>query len=183
MVMAAGHLSDVLVETVGHKRQGMTIRYAIESTRLGTGGAIKFALSHVSNKDEPTIILNGDILTTVPITDMMKSLRFDSDGLILGSLVPDASTYGTLLTNEEKKLLAFKEKEGKNEPGYINGGFYVFTPNMHTYFPEADAFSIEYDVFPRVNNMFVHHSEHPWIDIGVPERLAWARLHYRDFLA
>lgn len=183
VVMAAGHLSDVLMKEVGEERHGLRIRYVVEPKRLGTGGAIKFALAHVRNKEEPTIILNGDILTTVPMHDMLGALRHDSEGLILGSYVEDASTYGTLYVDEGNKILAFKEKEGKQVPGYINGGFYIFTPHIAKHFPDIEAFSIEYDVFPQVKNMDVFPSKHPWIDIGQPERLAWAREHYHTFLS
>jgi NDP-sugar pyrophosphorylase family protein len=182
VVMAAGHLSDVLVKEVGETRLGVRIRYAIEPTRLGTGGAIKFALQYVANPDEPTIILNGDILTSVPMNEMVSSVRPGTDGVILGSLVEDAATYGTLVTDEQGTLVAFREKEGKHEPGYINGGFYIYNPDMRKNIPDTDAFRVEYDVFPKVNTMVVHRSHHPWIDIGLPERLAWAREQYKDFL-
>jgi NDP-sugar pyrophosphorylase family protein len=59
---------------------------------------------------------------------------------------------------------------------------YLFTPHAHKYFPEASAFSIEYDVFPRMKDLDVYRSDEPWVDIGVPERLQWAREHWKLFL-
>ncbi len=182
VVMAAGHLSEVLMKEVGEVRRGVRVRYAVEPARLGTGGAIQFALQYVKDSTEPTIILNGDIFTTVPMADMVRALRKESEGLILGSYVEDAATYGTLEIGEHNRLHAFKEKEGQHVPGYINGGFYIFTPATTKYFPPEDAFSVEYDVFPKVKDMDVYPSKHAWIDIGQPERLAWAREHWQEFL-
>jgi NDP-sugar pyrophosphorylase family protein len=182
VVLAAGHLADVLRRDVGDTRGGIDIIYAIEPERLGTGGAIKHALGSVAHPDAPSIILNGDVLTTAAVPDMLAALNHASDGLILGSRVPDASAYGTLEYDGTGHLKAFREKEGVAKPGYINGGFYIFTPAAHKYFPEQRAFSVEYDVFPKMKNLFVYESDHPWVDIGVPERLAWAREHWKTFL-
>ena len=96
VVFAAGHLSDVLKKEVGEERNGIKIIYAIEKEKLGTGGAIKFAWEYIPHKDEPTVILNGDILTTVNLSKMAQSLKPESDGIILGARVDDASTYEIL---------------------------------------------------------------------------------------
>lgn len=175
VVLAAGHLAEVLQASLGENHQGIKLIYAIEPERLGTGGAIKFAWNYLPKNNEPVIVLNGDILTKAPLLAMISQLRPDSDGIILGAKVPDASSYGTLEFNDDKKLLAFKEKEGINQPGYINGGVYLFTPKFYDYFPPQTKFSIEYDVFPQITDLDVFAYDGTWVDIGVPERLAWAR--------
>jgi NDP-sugar pyrophosphorylase family protein len=180
VVLAAGHLAHVLKEEVGEERNGTRLIYAIEPEKLGTGGAIKYAWTHVADQKAPTIVLNGDILTTVNIADMYGVLRHDSEGLLLGSKVKDASSYGTLEYDEERRLKQFKEKEGVKKPGYINGGFYLFTPHAKKHFPDAKTFSIEYDVFPNMKDLDVFESDHPWIDVGVPERLEWARKNWEQ---
>ncbi|MCF6276838.1 MAG: NTP transferase domain-containing protein [Candidatus Magasanikbacteria bacterium] len=181
VVLAAGHLSDVLRNHVGESWNGIKIIYAIEPTRLGTGGAIKFSMNYITKKNKPTWILNGDVLTTVDFADIYKNLKDDSDGIILGSKVENASSYGTLFYGDDKQIKEFKEKEGKKIVGFINGGVYLFNPQVSKYFPEKDAFSVEYDMFPNMNNLHVYESEHPWIDIGVPERLAWANENWKIF--
>ena len=179
--LAAGHLSEVLRASVGDERMGMTLHHIVEPKKLGTGGAIKFAINTIGS-DEPYIVLNGDLLYTHSFGDMLASLQPESDGVLLGTRVEDAATYGTLEYDEQQHLTAFKEKEGKHVPGYINGGLYMFTAGIKQYFPEKETFSIEYDVFPFVKDMYVFESDSPWIDIGVPERLDWAREHYANFV-
>lgn len=181
VVLAAGHLAHVLYDRVGGERNGLELVYAIEDKRLGTGGAIKHALEYVSKPAAPSVILNGDILTTIDLADMARRLPPESAGIILGARVADAASFGTLVYDQRYQLAAFKEKEGKPEPAYINGGVYIFTPRVRDYFPPAEIFSIEYDVFPRLKNLYVYESDRPWADIGVPERLAWARENWRMF--
>lgn len=181
VVLAAGHLSHVLQKEVGEYRDGIRLIYAIEKERLGTGGAIKFALGFVPRPEEPTFIFNGDILTTVHFTGLTDSLQHSTDGIILGSKVDDAATYGTLAFGDDRHLSSFIEKTGEHIPGYINGGIYLFTPQVASYFPTKDQFSIEYDVFPNMKHLYVFPSDDPWIDVGVPDRLAWAREHWEIF--
>ncbi len=182
VVMAAGHLAEVLQKEIGTERLGIKLMYAIEEKKLGTGGAIKFALNFVEDKTQPTLILNGDVLTTINLKDMIEKNKKQSDGIILGSYVEDVASYGTLEYNENYHLRAFKEKEGIHKPGYQNGGFYLFNASIQKYFPVQDTFSIEYDVFPHIKDLYVYESDRPWIDIGVPERLAWARENWQKFL-
>jgi D-glycero-alpha-D-manno-heptose 1-phosphate guanylyltransferase len=181
VVLAAGHLSHVLKKYAGERWKNIKIVYAIEQERLGTGGAIKYAMNFVKYKDKPTWILNGDVLTTVDLKHFYNSLKHDSDGLILGSKVEDSSAYGTLVYDDNFHIQEFKEKEGKKEPAYINGGVYLFTPQIKKYFPDQDKFSVEYDVFPKMEQLHVYKSDHPWIDIGVTERLIWANENWQIF--
>lgn len=182
VVLAARHLADELYKTVGAERQGLELIYAIEDKKLGTGGAIKHGLSYVLHPNEPTVILNGDVLTTVDFADMKKYLRPESDGIILGAFVVDVARYGTLVYDRNYHLLEFKEKEGISRPGYQNGGVYMFNPGIGKYFSERNEFSIEYDAFPKMKNLDVYESNKPWIDIGKPESLEWARENYKKFL-
>ena len=181
IVLAAGHLASVLREKIGDERCEMELIYAIEDKKLGTGGAIKHGLQYVDKPDEPTIILNGDVLTTVDLQDMLKYLKPDSDGIILGSFVDDVASYGTLEYDKDYHLTAFKEKEGIHKSGYQNGGIYIFNPQINKYFPSQDEFSIEYDVFPKMKDLYVYESDRPWVDVGVPERLEWARENFEEF--
>ncbi len=180
VVLAAGHLSEKLKKTVGESLNGVSLIYAVERERLGTGGAIKFAYSFLPHPLEPTWIFNGDILTTADVTDMARLLRPGSQGIILGAAVDNAASYGTLTYDETYHLLEFKEKAGRTTPGIINGGLYLFNPSVTQFFPAAAAFSVEYDVFPFLKDLDVFVSNRPWIDIGLPERLRWAEEKWEE---
>ncbi len=180
VVLAAGHLSDILHAKVGLHRDGVDLVYAIEQEKLGTGGAIKHAWEYVTNPDEPVVVLNGDILAGVNFADMMRYLSPQSDGMILGAVVEDAASYGTLRYDKKFHLKEFKEKAGLHLPGHINGGIYIFNAKAKKYFPPEKSFSIEYDVFPKMKNLYVYQYNGPWVDIGVPDRLEWARAKWGE---
>ena len=131
------------------------------------------------DNNEPTFALNGDILASADFSKMLEFLKPESDGIILGAMVDDASTYGVLDFDENYHLKQFKEKKGVVEPGYINGGIYLFNSRFKKYFPDQEVFSIEYDVFPNVKDLDVYASDRPWIDIGKPDRLEWARNNWK----
>jgi len=181
VVLAAGHLANTLYGEVGEERLGIKLIYAIEDKKLGTGGAIKHAWNYLTKPNEPVIILNGDIMTNVDLPKMCESLKPESDGLLLAAYAPDVASYGTLEYNSMYHLKAFKEKEGIHRPGYQNGGYYIFNPSIKNYFPESQEFSVEYDVFPNVQNLYVYEFKDIWIDVGVPERLEWARTNWQNF--
>jgi NDP-sugar pyrophosphorylase family protein len=181
VVLAAGHLAHVLRNEVGDSRLGFDIFYAIEDTPLGTGGAIKHALKYLTQPDDPVLVINGDILTTIDLSNMMSYLKSDSDGIILGAKVDDASSYGTLKYDENFHLQEFVEKEGIEQSGVINGGYYLFNQGVHKYFPNKEKFSVEYDVFPNMKDLYVYESNKPWLDVGVPDRLEWARNNWQLF--
>lgn len=180
VVLAAGHLSQVLEKNVGLHKDGVDLVYAIEQEKLGTGGAIKHAWEYVAHPNEPVVILNGDIFTTVDLGDMVRYLSPTSDGMILGAKVDDVFAYGTLEYDKKFHLKQFKEKEGIHQSGYINGGVYIFNNKAKDYFPSEKSFSIEYDVFPKMKDLYVYESNESWVDIGVPERLEWARQYWQS---
>ena len=177
VVLASGHLHDVLYAEVGESSQGLRIHYAREEIRLGTGGAIKNALQHISTS--PFFVLNGDILLRdFPLSNMSQHLRTEMDGLLLGVFTENTSSYGEIVSDEAGKVTAFQEKQAAKRSGYANGAIYLLSQSIRKYFPDRDVFSIERDVFPYVPNLYVLNTRIDWIDIGEPERLEYARRHF-----
>ena len=181
VVLASGHLHDVLYERVGNNYAGIRILYAKEEKRLGTGGAIQNAMKQVNTS--PFFVLNGDILlANFSLQEML--VRFDQGrvGVLLSVHVPDIRPYGEIVSDSDGKILAFREKQPVCRAGYVNGGVYLFDQDIADAFPkEQETFSMERDVFPSVSNLYAVQTDAEWIDIGVPERLAYAREHFPRF--
>ncbi len=179
VVLATGHLHDVLYEQVGEMYDGLKIRYAREEERLGTGGAIKNALRFVD--DFPLFVLHGDILLKgISLRDMLTELRPEMDGLLLGVYVPDLTSYGEIVADSEWHITAFKEKQQESRPGIANAAVFLFNRSITNYFPQKKVFSIEREVFPYAKDLYVHKVTTEWIDIGVPERLEYARKYFTE---
>lgn len=177
VVLASGHLHDVLCSAVGESSQGIRIHYAREETRLGTGGAIKNAMPYASSS--PFFVLNGDILLKAfPLSNMSRHFRSEMNGLLLGVYTENISSYGEIVSDEGGRVTAFQEKQATKRSGYANGAIYLLSQSIRKYFPDREVFSIERDVFPHVPNLYVLNTKIDWIDIGVPERLEYARRHF-----
>ena len=177
-VLASGHLHDVLYERVGDNYAGIRIRYAKEEKRLGTGGAILNAMKQIDTS--PFFVLNGDILIAdFSLREMLARFNEDMAGVLLSVHVPDIRPYGEIVSDGDGKIQAFREKQSTYRAGYINGGVYLFNETIADAFPKGqETFSMERDVFPSVSNLYTLQTDASWIDIGVPERLDYARKHF-----
>lgn len=178
VVLASGHLHDVLYERVGDNYAGMCIRYAKEEERLGTGGAIQNAMQLIDTS--PFFVMNGDILLAdFSLREMLDRFRDGMAGILLSVHVPDIRPYGEIVSDGDGKIQAFREKQPTHRAGYVNGAVYLFDRSIADAFPDGqEIFSMERDVFPSVSNLYTLQTEADWIDIGVPERLAYARKHF-----
>jgi len=162
---------------------GVRIRYAVEETPLGTGGAVRNALPVL---DERTIVLNGDILTDVDLGPIVA--RHDAEGAsatILLTPVANPAAYGLVETEPGGRVLRFLEKPSPDEitTNTINAGIYVLETRVLELMPEGVNHSIERAFFPALlgRGDLVLGPVHPgyWIDIGTPEK--YLQVH-RDIL-
>ena len=178
VVLASGHLHDVLHERVGEVYAGMRIRYAKEDKRLGTGGAVLNAMKQIDTS--PFFVLNGDILlANFSLQEMLAQFHEGVAGVLLSVHVPDIRPYGEIVSDSSGKIHAFREKQPSYRAGYVNGAIYLFHQSIANAFPKGqEVFSLERDVFPSVSNLYALQTDADWIDIGVPERLAYAREHF-----
>lgn len=178
VVLASGHLHDVLYERVGKVYAGMRIRYAKEEKKLGTGGAIQNAMQQIDTS--PFFVLNGDILlANFSLREMLNRFREGMAGILLSVHVSDIRPYGEIVSDSDGRIQAFREKQPAHRAGYVNGAIYLFDRSIADAFPQGQAvFSVERDVFPFVSNLYALQMNADWIDIGVPERLAYAREHF-----
>ena len=177
VILASGHLHDVLYEHVGDSYAGVKIRYAQEEKPLGTGGAIQNAFRYV--RSFPVFVLHGDILLrNIDLTDMLARLRPEMEAVVLGISVEDLRSYGEIVADAQGRITEFREKQQEARPGCANGAVFLFNRAIVDAFPKSDTFSIEHDVFPHLTQFYVHTVETDWIDIGVPERLEYARQHF-----
>ncbi len=174
LILATGHLHDVLRDTIGEFFDGIPVRYCKENKRLDTGGAIKNAMQHIH--DSPFFVLNGDVLwRDFSIKQMVSTFRENMEGLLLGVWVDDTRPYGEIISSNAGEITAFLEKPTELRSGYINAGVYLFNNTIVHRFPKSDVFSLSYDVLPKLQNLYVLKTNADWIDIGSPERLQAAQ--------
>ena len=78
VVLACGFLPDVLRAALSgeEERAGVRIRYVAEPEPLGTAGAIRFAADALGDElDERFLALNGDVLTDLDLSALLRAHR------------------------------------------------------------------------------------------------------------
>jgi len=163
---------------------GIHLRYVVEPTPLGTGGAIRFAAG--DRLGEPIVVFNGDVLTAVDLPAVIRLHRErQAQATIVLTPVDNPSAYGLVETDARGNILAFLEKPSPDQIrcDTINAGIYVLEPATLERVPPETVYSIERAYFPSLiedRATFVAHIDRGyWIDIGTPDKYRQA---HRDIM-
>jgi D-glycero-alpha-D-manno-heptose 1-phosphate guanylyltransferase len=175
-VFALGYKSNEFIHFLEAKLPNNNFSIVVEEEPLGTGGAIKLAISKTTNKD--IIALNGDSLFKANLNELMQfHLEKKSSCTLALKPMQQFERYGSVEINDHATITSFKEKQ-LIESGLINGGVYAINiPNfLEKNLP--NKFSMEKDYlekFAAEGKFFGHIQEAYFIDIGIPEDFARAQ--------
>jgi D-glycero-alpha-D-manno-heptose 1-phosphate guanylyltransferase len=175
VVLAVGYLKEPIMAAFGERHGKIRIRYTVEDEPLGTGGALRRALSLVDAF--PAFALNGDTILELDYAAMRRA--HDAAGATLTIAlrrVSDASRYGAAVV-EQGRLVRF-EAGGAAAAGLINAGVYLFGENLLADPSLPERFSFERDFLEaRAATLrpLAFETTGYFIDIGVPEDYARAQ--------
>lgn len=167
VVLSLGYLADKIVAHFGERFAGMDLVYEIEDQPLGTGGAVRQALSRCVA--DHVFIFNGDTYLDLELQALERHWQYHGAPIIVAREVTDTTRYGRL-TTADGRVTGFAEK-GAEGPGFINAGCYVLPVTALDQYALGQAFSIETDYLAQVVHnqrvdLFVTRGH--FIDIGVP---------------
>lgn len=173
-ILAAGYMPDAITRRLGDgSRLGMNITYVIETTPLGTAGAIRNVAEHLTG---PFFVLNGDIMTDLDLTAMIKLHREKGGlGVLHLTRVKDPSAFGCVVHDADGRVQTFVEKppRGQEPTNEINAGTYLLDPTVLEGIPYGKNVSIERETFPQLlaagAALYAYATDDYWIDIGRPE--------------
>ena len=154
---------------------GIRVRYVVEPTPLGTGGAIRYAGDSLH---ESVVVFNGDVLTQV---DLARGAAAAPRAQGQGDDRPDAGRQSDAPTawsrpTRDGNIQRFLEKPSADEItcNTINAGIYVLEPDTFDRIPKDTAWSIERSFFPslieRGETFVAYVYDGYWIDIGTPDK-------------
>ncbi|MGE0131346.1 MAG: sugar phosphate nucleotidyltransferase [Blastocatellales bacterium] len=153
---------------------GLSIRYVVEATPMGTAGAYKYSQERL---DQTTVVFNGDILTDINIAEVVAYHREKKAAATIAMApVENPSAYGLVETTADGRVRRFIEKPKPEEItcNTINAGIYVLEPDVLNYIPAGEKFSFEYQLFPALLAANVQFYAYTWpgywMDIGAPQR-------------
>ncbi len=136
VIICSGYKTKMMENYLGMKDLGVKIKFSVEKSPLGTGGAIKKAGKMI--KDKEFFVINGDTLTNIDL----KKLAKVSNAIAAIEL---KTKYGILETKGEK-IINFREKKEISET-WMNAGIYHLQKNILKELP--DKGDIEKTLFPN----------------------------------
>ncbi|MBU0978431.1 MAG: sugar phosphate nucleotidyltransferase [Patescibacteria group bacterium] len=161
------------VQTFGHgDGLGVNIEYSVEVRSLGTAGAIKMAGELLKN--EPFLVLHGDILTNMNLQDFVE---FHTDEQMPATIAVKPRVgerkYGQVFM-QGNKIVKFLKVGTDQGISIINTGIYLINPivlNMVAYGRPA---LLEKDIFPVLaerDKLSAFIFQGLWFDLSNPEQL------------
>ena len=136
VIICSGYKTKMMENYLGMKDLGVKIKFSVEKSPLGTGGAIKKAGKMI--KDKEFFVINGDTLTNIDL----KKLAKVSNAIAAIEL---KTKYGILKTKGEK-IINFREKKEISDT-WMNAGIYHLQKNILKELP--DKGDIEKTLFPN----------------------------------
>jgi mannose-1-phosphate guanylyltransferase len=189
VVLAVNYLADLLVHNFGDSRYGIELSYSYEKKPLGTAGPIKKAEKLLSEDDDPFLVLNGDILSSIDYLKLVKVHKSTgAKATIALHEVEDPSRFGVVELNRRGQILRFIEKPRLEDAPcrLINAGVYVLDQSIFDIITSGRKVSIEREVFPVLadkGQLYGWKFEGLWVDIGKPEDFVLANKLMLDLTA
>jgi NDP-sugar pyrophosphorylase family protein len=179
VVMSSPYLEQTFEPFIASRAGEPAITWITERTALGTGGAIVNALGHV--RGEAFFALNGDILTDLDLTAMLAFHRERAAAATIAlARVADARPFGLVPTEDDGRVIEFREKPAESVPGDVNAGTYVLEPGSLEGWPTDRAVSIEREIFPSLiaegRAVYGYLSHGYWMDLGTPDKYLQAHV-------
>jgi len=176
VVLATGYMGGAIRSYFADgSRVGIDIHYSEEQSPLGTGGALRLALSHITTPE--VLVANGDSFCNCQVARLLETHRSARASATIW-LVPieNTSPYGAVDVSQSGAITGFHEKATIGGPGLINAGVYLFDRSVIDAMPAGLPVSLEKDVFPSLVGRGLHSIQGggPFLDIGTPASYARA---------
>jgi NDP-sugar pyrophosphorylase family protein len=190
VIVNVHHFADMVADYLKKNGNfGMRVEISCEETLLDTGGGLKkaawFFLENSSHVDEPFLLHNVDVLSTI---DLKRMVRFHRENQALATLaVQDRETSRYLLFDEQNQLCG--RRAGRDgAPELIRhtsqvrplafSGVHVISPRLLALMTEDGAFSIITSYVRLASQgekiLAFRADDYYWRDLGKPENVAQA---------
>jgi NDP-sugar pyrophosphorylase family protein len=196
VIINVHHFADTVVDYLkANDNFGIRIEVSREEVLLDTGGGLKkaahFFLENSSTSDEPFILHNVDVISTVDLGRMVQS-HAESEALATLA-VQDRETSRYLLFDEQLHLCG--RRAGRDQaPEMVRNtqltkalafsGIHVISPRLFKVLTEEGVFSIITSYLRLAGQgeriIAFRADEYYWRDLGRPENVAQATRDFKD---
>ena len=136
VIICTGYQTKMIENYLGMKNTGVKIKFSIEKSPLGTGGAIKKAGRMINDKS--FFVINGDTITNIDLLKLTKQQNSIAS-------IELRTKFGILETNGNK-ISKFKEKKEISDL-WMNAGIYYLQKEILKDLPNKG--DIEKTLFPN----------------------------------
>jgi D-glycero-alpha-D-manno-heptose 1-phosphate guanylyltransferase len=171
-VLSVGYKAESIVDYFGYSFESATIQYVCEDQPLGTGGAIRYALNHLTADWLPSLIVNGDTWFEPNVEVFTTFARSKNTPVCLSvKPMPLNDRYGSILLEANGNINGFRAEP--SDHANINAGCYYIEPlalqTILTSYP--DTFSFESTCLPKLaqaGQLSGYIFDAKFLDIGIP---------------
>jgi mannose-1-phosphate guanylyltransferase len=190
VIVNVHHFADMVVDYLKKKGNfGMRIEISREEVLLDTGGGLKkaawFFLEDSRQADEPFVLHNVDVLSTI---DLKCMLQFHRENRALGTLAVQRRETSRYLLFDERNQLCGRRTRREQAPEIIRSsgqtqalgfsGLHVISPRFLGLMTETGAFSIMTSYLRLAGEgekiLAFRADEYYWRDLGKPENVLQA---------
>jgi NDP-sugar pyrophosphorylase family protein len=173
VILAVGYQKDLIRSYFGDQAHGLKICYSIESTPLGTGGALRNVFGVMTSST--ALIMNGDSYTNADLRSfLLDHQESNADVSILVVPADGRTDCGFVAVDSQGKVLGFREKQSALGRQWVNAGIYLATNQILSEIPTSIPVSLEVELFPKwlAEGKHIRGFSHlgECIDIGTPDR-------------
>lgn len=189
VIVNAHHFADMIVDYLAANRNfGMAIQVSREDILLDTGGGLKkaahFFLSNGVAHDQPFVLHNVDVVSTIDLAQMLESHRQTKALVTLAVQARKTSRY--LLFDDAGQLCGRRSRDGgtelvrdsANSTPLAFCGIHIISSGFLNMISEDGVFSILAPYLRLAGAgekiMGFHADKYYWRDLGKPESLAQA---------
>ena len=186
VIINTHHCADMISDYLrAHQNFGMQIEISYEEVLLDTGGGIKQAAHFFLGSDEPFLVHNVDVLSTI---DFSQMLQFQMDHNALGTLaVRERPTSRYLLFDQNDQLCGRRTgltgeselvRPVLNQHALAFSGIHILSPRIFSLMREEGTFSV-IPMYLRLaalmEPLFAFRADrYYWRDLGRPEHITEA---------
>jgi NDP-sugar pyrophosphorylase family protein len=169
-IISASTLSGGVKEEIGNgKKFGLSVSYLYKDE--GTASVLRHLVNLV---DDTFLMMNGDVLSSADLTDMLEFHKKCGGACTLGMIsVKEPSSFGNIVLSGNR-IVDFieKPKAGKEESYLVNAGIYLMEPEIFN-MVSPRCISLERDLFPALakrGELFGYYLEGEWESLSAVEK-------------
>ncbi len=165
--LCVGHLGSLIQTYFAEKANvpdELTLAYHWEDEPLGTAGA----LHQIDDLDEPFLTMNGDVLTDLSYSELMRDHVRTEAALTIATYQRDHQVSLGVIEHQNGQVSDYIEKPTMQYE--VSMGVYVYSPRVLDYIPPGrfDFPDVVKALLAAGEEVRTHEFQGTWFDIGTP---------------